>query len=146
MQDEITVSPLVDILSKQLGEQVVMSGDTYVYHAGLLPISQSDVDVALLEQQRLYEEEVLIAKQKESNSAIQNHLDTKAQEFRYDNMMSTRSYAGYTNPFQAEAQALAVWASNCWVVAGQIEADVQSGVRTMPTVDEVLAELPVYGG
>ena len=54
MQNEITVTPLVDILTSQLGKQVVMSGDTYVYHVGLLPVSQNDVDVALLEQQSLY--------------------------------------------------------------------------------------------
>jgi len=85
------------------------------------------------------------AQAKSINNAIQNHLDTKAQEFRYDNMMSARSYTGYTNAFQAEAQALATWASECWVVAGEIEADVEAGTREMPTVDEVLAELPVYG-
>jgi len=55
MQNEITVSPLVDILSEQLGEQVVMNGDKYVYHAGLLPVNQNDVDVALLEYQSLIE-------------------------------------------------------------------------------------------
>ena len=88
----------------------------------------------------------ITAQTKDINNAIQNHLDTKAQEFRYDNMMSARSYTGYTNAFQAEAQALATWASECWVVAGQIEADVQSGVRAMPTVDEVIAELPAYQG
>ncbi len=80
------------------------------------------------------------------NNAIQNHLDTKAQEFKYDNMMSARSYAGYTNPFQAEAQALATWCADCWATAGTIQADVEAGNRAMPTVDEVLAELPVYQG
>lgn len=59
-------------------------------------------------------------------------------------MMSARSYAGYTNPFQTEAQKLAVWASDCWVVAGTIEADVKAGLRPMPTVAEVIAELPAY--
>ncbi len=88
----------------------------------------------------------LLKRPSEINDAIQNHLDTKAQKFRYDNMMSARSYTGYTNAFQAEAQALATWASECWVAAGQIEADVQSGVRVMPTVDEVIAELPAYQG
>jgi len=82
----------------------------------------------------------------EINNAIQNHLDTKAQEFRYDNMMSARSYAGYTNPFQTEAQALATWCADCWATAGTIQADVEAGTRPMPTVDEVLAELPVYVG
>lgn len=78
------------------------------------------------------------------NNTIQAYLDTKAKEFRYDNMMSARSYAGYTNPFQAEAQNLAVWASNCWVKAGEIEVAVKAGDRDMPTIDEVLAELPVF--
>lgn len=80
----------------------------------------------------------------EMNSAIQSLLDMKAQEFRYDNMVSARSYAGYENPFQAEAQSLAVWASSCWVKAGEIEAEVIAGTRAMPTVEEVLAEMPVY--
>ena len=79
------------------------------------------------------------------SNAIQKHLDTTAQSLRYDNMISARSYTGYTNAFQTEAQALATWASECWVVAGQIEADVKNGDRAMPTVEDVLAELPVYG-
>jgi len=94
--------------------------------------------------QELEANESLKEKQKAFNDAIQTHLDSKAKEFRYDNMMSARSYAGYENPFQAEAQKLAVWASNCWVKAGEIEAEVQAGNRDMPTIDEVLAELPVY--
>ena len=91
------------------------------------------------------ETEVLEQQVQVINNAIQNHLDTKAQEFRYDNMMSARSYAGYANPFQTEAQALATWCADCWAKAGQIENDVEAGNRPMPTVDEVLSELPVYG-
>ncbi|MDQ7067746.1 MAG: hypothetical protein Q9M40_07125 [Sulfurimonas sp.] len=49
MQD-IDKKPLVDVLSEQLGEQVVMSGENYVYMIGLLPVSRADVDVARLEQ------------------------------------------------------------------------------------------------
>lgn len=81
--------------------------------------------------------------QQSISSAIQMMLDTKAQSLRYDNMMSVRSYAGYANPFQAEAQYLAVWGANCWVKAGQIQADVEAGKRPMPTVDQVLEEMPV---
>ena len=80
------------------------------------------------------------------NNAIQNLLDTKAQEYRYDNMMSVRSYAGFENPFQVEAQGMAIWASSCWVKAGEIEADVLAGNRAMPTVEEVLLEMPEYQG
>lgn len=76
----------------------------------------------------------------EITSAIQSMLDAKAKELRYDNMMSARSYAGYTNPFQEEAQALAVWCANCWKKAGELEA-----LGTVASVEEVLAQMPGYG-
>ena len=61
MQDEITVRPLVDILSEQLGEPVVMSGDNYVYLTTKEQVMQSEVDAAIesrgaeLESQRIAE-------------------------------------------------------------------------------------------
>ena len=76
--------------------------------------------------------------------AIQKSLDAKAQELRYDNIMSARSYAGYVNPFQPEALALANWSADCWVKAGEIEAAVRAGSRSMPTVGEALSEMPVF--
>jgi hypothetical protein len=144
MQNEITVIPLVDILTKQLGEQVVASGDSYVYYAGFSPVNQNEVDIALVEQKRLYDNEVLILQQKEFDEAIQNHLDAKAQSLRYDNINAIGKYVGYANDFQAEAEKLGAWASSCWKVAGDIEADVLAGNRPMPTVDEVLSELPAF--
>ena len=80
----------------------------------------------------------------EINNAIQSHLDAKAQEFRYDNMASARSYTGFDNVFKTECIALATWGSDCWVKAGQIEQDVLAGNRDMPTIDIVLAEMPAY--
>ena len=142
MPNEITVTPLVDILSEDLGEQIVMSGDKYVYLSTKAEVDQSQVDEALSKQSERYKQEV----QSAISRAIQEHLDTKVQEFRYDNMMSARSYAGYSNPFQSEAQALALWCADCWAKAGEIEADVEAGNRELPTVDEVIAELPVYNG
>jgi hypothetical protein len=107
-------------------------------------LTEEENKLVLPELERLQIELQIQVQQTAFNNAIQTHLDTKAKEFRYDNMMSARSYAGYDNPFQAEAQRLAVWASNCWVKAGEIEADVQAGNREMPTIDEVLSELPIY--
>jgi len=110
------------------------------------PFNLSDADINKIEAkvQEVKTSENIKQKQKAFNSAIEKHLDSKAKEFRYSNMMSARSYTGYDNPFQAEAQKLAVWASNCWVKAGAIEADVEAGKRDMPTIDEVLSELPIY--
>lgn len=82
--------------------------------------------------------------QSEISNAIQSMLDTKARELRYDNILSARSYAGYPNPYQTEAQSLAVWASDCWVKAGQIEAEVLAGTRALPKAEEALAEMPKY--
>ena len=76
----------------------------------------------------------------EIEQAVQKMLDDKAKALRYDNMMSARSYAGFENQFQREAQALAVWCASCWLKAGELEA-----LGAPMTVDEVLAQMPVYG-
>jgi len=75
MDNEISVKPLVDILSEQLGEQVVMSGDSYVYLQGLLPVSQNDVDVALLEQQSILLNELRENKNNEITNSFNNSVE-----------------------------------------------------------------------
>lgn len=47
--------------------------------------------------------------------------------------------AGFTNPFKAEAQALAVWCANCWTKAGELEA-----LGTLITAEEAIAQMPIY--
>lgn len=118
---EITLSDFKNIIqdTKQY-ERAVITRDSEIYEGFLADIYGKDI-----------------------NAAIQNLLDAKAQELRYDNIMSVRSYAGFVSPFQTEAQTIAVWAADCWVKAGEIEAAVLAGTRPMPTVAEVLAEMPV---
>jgi len=100
---------------------------------------------AIVYKQNELETQYKIDEQRKSfNNCIQQHLDKKAQELRYDNMMSARSYSGYDNAFRDEATKLAKWCCDCWIKAGEIEEDVKNGNRDMPTVDEVLAELPLY--
>ncbi len=89
------------------------------------------------------QEKLAFIRSVEINNAIQNMLDDKAKEYRYDNIMSVRSYAGYANSFQAEAQVLAIWAADCWVKAGEIEQEVIAGIRELPTIEEILAEMPI---
>jgi len=122
------------------GEDLEFITDAQVRSFKLFGIWDKTEQEILDEENRL---EIQI-QQKAFNGAIQNHLDTKAQSLRYDNINAIGKYVGYINDFQSEAEALGAWASSCWVVAGQIEVDVQSGTRPMPTVDEVLAELPTY--
>jgi len=138
--NEINKIPLVDILSKKLNKQIVMKDNNYVELGTLELVSQEDINTALEEQGNLYVEEL----QQTFNKAIQNHLDTKAQSLKYDDINAIGKYVGYDNDFRVEAEALGAWASACWKVAGEIEADVKAGNRDMPTVEGVLEELPKY--
>lgn len=74
--------------------------------------------------------------------AIQQTLDDAAQAKNYDDIVSACSYAGYPNVFQAEAIAFGQWRANVWAY-GYAELDkVIAGTRPVPTIAEILAELP----
>lgn len=75
-------------------------------------------------------------------SSIQNLLDSKAKEKGYDSILSACSYAGYDNPFRAEGEVYGAWRANCWQTGYQILAEVEAGTRLMPTIEEVLLEMP----
>lgn len=75
-------------------------------------------------------------------AAIQQQLDASAQAKGYDSIVSACSYAGYANDFQAEAVAFGVWRASVWTY-GYAELDkVIAGTRPLPTIAEILAELP----
>jgi len=50
----------------------------------------------------------------------------------------------YTH-YQFAVDVLA-WNIQVWEYARQVFADVQAGTRTLPTQDELIAELPIYTG
>lgn len=74
---------------------------------------------------------------------VQDHLDTTARTRNYDGILSLCSYAASTNQkFGAEGQAGVAWRDAVWASCYSILADVQAGTRTVPTADELMAELP----
>lgn len=77
---------------------------------------------------------------------IQQHLDGKAREFGYDNLISGISYADEpaVPKFQAEGQALRAWRSKVWAFGYDYLAKVQAGEQALPTPDQLLAELPAF--
>lgn len=75
-------------------------------------------------------------------SALEEFFDAKAQGRRYDNRMSCAIRAGYPGPFRAEGEAFATWMDDCNAHGYQVMADVMSGDRPLPSVEEFLAELP----
>lgn len=75
-------------------------------------------------------------------NAIQQHLDNEAKLKGYDNITNACSYAGAPNPFQTEAQSFITWRGNVWAYCYGELAKVQAGTRPMPTIYQIISELP----
>ena len=110
----------------------------YMLPAGCVPIT--DEEAAILTAPPPPTPEQLL---KAIEAAIEKHMDEVAQSKKYDNRDSCRLYAGYTNPFQAEAIAFGQWVAQCWVASNQAQADIANGLRTIPTPEEAVLELPL---
>lgn len=75
--------------------------------------------------------------------AIQKYLDTTAQERRYDNIFTAISYVNSTDEiFAREAQACLVWRDKVWRKCYDILDAVEDGEREIPTIEELISELP----
>lgn len=88
--------------------------------------------------------ELLVQTKRELTQAIQNHLDTTAQASGYDSIISASSYASVPGTFQAEGIAFTNWRTAVWDAAIIILAEVEAEIRAVPTVQELIAELPAY--
>jgi len=87
-------------------------------------------------------EEFGATRMKACETALENLLDTTAQERTWKDCMSARAAAGYPSSFQPEGIAFVNWWPACWEMAHQILADVQAQTRPIPTLAEFLAEMP----
>ena len=74
--------------------------------------------------------------------AISSIIENKCQELGYDDQNSIAKYLVHGNPFYEECTAISLWIGAVWVTIRNIQDAVASGTRDMPTIDEVIAELP----
>lgn len=75
--------------------------------------------------------------------AVQERIDAFARTRAYDGILSAATYAASAVPkFAAEGQYAVQARDATWAACYQIMADVQAGTRAMPSVEDVLAELP----
>ena len=77
--------------------------------------------------------------------AVQAHLDSNAQERNYDNIHTACTYINSSDPvFASEASALLLWRDKVWRGCYSILDDVKAGRRPIPSVSELLEELPSF--
>jgi hypothetical protein len=78
------------------------------------------------------------------SAAIQSKLDELAQEEGFDNIHTAVSYADEpaVKSFQDHGIMFREKRSLVWAKSYEIMAEVKAGSRAMPTIDELLAELP----
>ena len=130
----------------------------YVIHEVIEPVYDKDMfDFVLDEVQSLegvkytivpkIAEQQLIVTKKRLTDVVQSHLDQKAQQYGYDSIFTACTYAASTNAkFKNEATLFIAWRDSVWDYCYQFLDDVQNGTREIPSADELLAELPVFGG
>jgi hypothetical protein len=104
---------------------------------GCVEITQAEAN-AILNPPPTFEQSVQLFE-----NAIQQHLDDAARLKGYDNITNACSYAGAPNPFQAEAQSFITWRGNVWAYCYAELAKVQNGTIPLPTIAQIIAELPV---
>ena len=76
-------------------------------------------------------------------NAVQAYMDTVAQTRGYDNIHTACSYVNSTDEiFAAEGAACLAWRDAVWRKCYTMLAEVQAGMRAIPTVEELIAELP----
>ena len=75
--------------------------------------------------------------------AVQNTLDLKAKEKDYDTAVSLASYVTSTDDeFHEQANRFIAWRDQCWRKCFEIIGLFNNGDIPMPTVGEVLRQLP----
>jgi len=72
------------------------------------------------------------------------HLDSVARQHRYNDRFTFALRAGYFGPYQAEAIAFAQWMDDCNVQAFARMSRVLAGLEPMPTIEDLIAELPAF--
>lgn len=80
--------------------------------------------------------------QQDLEAVLNRHIDSVAQTKGYDSRITVTLRAGYPNPWQAEGIAFGAWMDACYAKVFEIMAEVQNGTRSIPTEEELIAEMP----
>ncbi len=76
---------------------------------------------------------------------VSNLLNAKANEYRYDSIHTAiNAKDSHVVKFANEGTAFLQYWSNVWAFMDQLELDVVNNVRTIPTDEQLISELPVF--
>lgn len=129
--------PKYDPITQKLTERPPKKTVGGTYHQFWMVEGLSDEKIE--QNKQIAARQLFLAVQTEA----QRRLDSFARERRYDGILSLTSYATSKNPkFQVEGQAGVDARDSFWAVLYQLEDDVRSGSRAMPTFEEAVAEVP----
>lgn len=121
-----------------IDESLIQSVEAENDPEGVEVISRWDLD----EWNEMQVRSANIARQ-ELEDAIQEYLDDTAKENGYDSIISMCTYVVSSNTkFKTDGEKAVALRDGCWEVAINILTDVQSGVRSIPTKEELISELP----
>ena len=137
VEQEFYVGKIVDCQGERVSKYVTDNDLTF---------EKCDEGFKIVEKQvkEPTQEEIAKSRITEIQSAVQNLLDSKAQEKNYDNGFAIASYANSTDTiFHEEATRFIVWRDQCWRECYNILAQFQNGEIEMPTVEYILERLPV---
>lgn len=123
------------------------------YDTGHIAVPHSIVEIIIGDpphQQDGYVYELLIVPATDLTSqatyinTVQAMMDTKAKARGYDGILSACTYAASSNAtFAAEGQICVIWRDVVWSKCYDILAAVQASTRQIPTLSDLLEELPI---
>ena len=107
--------------------------------------NEEGVVVTKAEQEAEYLDKKMQYLAKAMEQGIESHINEIVKAKGYNSQDSIAKYLVSGNPFYTECTAISLWIGSVWVYSHQVQADVMDGIRTMPTLEELIAELPVFG-
>ena len=79
----------------------------------------------------------------EYTKAIQDHIDSVAKSKQYNDGVSLASYVNSTKTqWKTEAEIFVAWRDSVWEFSFDLLSQVQSGIISQPTIDQLLNQLP----
>ena len=116
-----------------------IAGSSYLVDEATKTVTKS-YDVAEIPLEELQAKEAKLVE-----TTIQKILDDSSISRGYDNIVSECSYATSTGAFGTEAQKTVNWRDAVWTYVFTVQADVMAGTMPKPTLEELVAGLPIRG-